>query len=96
MGEVIYTEPSDEWEMKVKDDRRARLQQVAPEMGDTLLYEYDFGDSWKHQITVECFRQLDWLPSSLAMAFKGADHHDPYGIQKLSHPRSREHWWGAG
>jgi len=29
------------------------LQQLAPEVGSKLMYEYDFGDGWEHQIVVE-------------------------------------------
>jgi len=35
------------------DESRFRLCDVAPTTGSELLYEYDFGDSWKHRITVE-------------------------------------------
>ncbi len=30
-----------------------RLADIAPEEGATFVYEYDFGDSWRHEITVE-------------------------------------------
>ena len=35
------------------DESRFRLCDVAPTPGSELLYEYDFGDSWDHHITVE-------------------------------------------
>jgi hypothetical protein len=35
------------------DESRFRLCDVAPTPGSKLLYEYDFGDSWDHHITVE-------------------------------------------
>jgi len=35
------------------DEARFRLCDVAPTPGSELLYEYDFGDSWNHHITVE-------------------------------------------
>ncbi len=35
------------------DESRFRLCDVAPTPGSELLYEYDFGDSWDHYITVE-------------------------------------------
>ncbi|HLW00109.1 MAG TPA: plasmid pRiA4b ORF-3 family protein [Ktedonobacterales bacterium] len=61
IGETIYTEPSDEWEFEVKDDRRARLERVAPPPGGSFVYTYDFGDNWKHQITVEAIvLRHDW------------------------------------
>jgi hypothetical protein len=37
----------------MKDDRRARLRHIARQAGEGFLYEYDFGDSWRHVITVE-------------------------------------------
>jgi hypothetical protein len=61
IGETIYTEPNDEWEIPVKDDRRTRLQRVAPQPGGSFRYEYDFGDNWRHQITVEAIRPQDDL-----------------------------------
>jgi len=48
-----YGEPSPEDDYFHKDDRLVHLASIAPKQGDTLLYEYDFGDSWKHEITVE-------------------------------------------
>ena len=37
----------------MKDDRRVRLKKIAREEGASFLYEYDFGDGWRHVITVE-------------------------------------------
>jgi hypothetical protein len=36
-----------------RDERRFRLDQVAPQAKTRLRYEYDFGDSWEHEILVE-------------------------------------------
>jgi hypothetical protein len=33
-------------------ERHVRLRDVAPRKGARLLYEYDFGDSWEHIVTV--------------------------------------------
>jgi hypothetical protein len=35
------------------DERRIRLVQLLPETGSRLIYRYDFGDDWEHEITVE-------------------------------------------
>lgn len=37
-------------------EHEVRLDQVVTDVGDQLLYEYDFGDSWDHRITVETVR----------------------------------------
>ncbi len=36
-----------------RDEARATLLQIAPEEGAQFGYEYDFGDSWEHELTVE-------------------------------------------
>ena len=38
-----------EWE----DERKFKLEQIAPEVKSKFVYEYDFGDSWRHEILVE-------------------------------------------
>jgi hypothetical protein len=50
---VEYGVPSpDDWR-PVRDERRVKLRQVLFEPKDRLVYEYDFGDSWEHQIVLE-------------------------------------------
>ena len=41
-----FTEP-------VVNDKEAKLSQVAPMVKAKLLYMYDFGDDWRHELTVE-------------------------------------------
>lgn len=52
-GGVVYSEPSAEWEEPVRNERRARLGQIVKEEGEAFVYEYDMGDSWRHQVLVE-------------------------------------------
>jgi hypothetical protein len=57
-GGTVYSDPGfdlDEFEddPKVFDERQATLQKIAPKLKSVLVYEYDFGDSWDHFITVE-------------------------------------------
>lgn len=51
-GKQRYSDP--EWELEgVRDESRVRLRQVAAAPKSRFYYEYDFGDSWEHEITVE-------------------------------------------
>ena len=52
-GGVVYGAPNAEWETKVRNERRARLGGIASEPGEAFIYEYDLGDSWRHQVLVE-------------------------------------------
>ncbi len=45
------TSPED-WQ-PVMNERRYRLNQIAPSEKVKFIYEYDFGDSWEHEILVE-------------------------------------------
>ncbi len=48
-----YSEPSpDDWE-PVKDEARFTLREVAPRARTKIVYQYDFGDSWYHDVVVE-------------------------------------------
>lgn len=54
VGKLFYTEPDPDYaEMGVMDERQIRLYQVAPKVGARFTYEYDFGDSWEHELVVE-------------------------------------------
>jgi Plasmid pRiA4b ORF-3-like protein len=57
-GGTVYSDSGfdlDEFEddPKIFDERQATLQKIAPKLKSVLVYEYDFGDSWVHFITVE-------------------------------------------
>jgi hypothetical protein len=52
-GGVLYAAPSPEWDIPVKDERRVRLDRIASAEGEAFVYEYDLGDSWRHQVVVE-------------------------------------------
>ena len=53
VGTTRYGEPDPEYGPSMKDERRARLRTIAREIGTKFIYEYDFGDGWRHVITVE-------------------------------------------
>ncbi|HEU0026810.1 MAG TPA: plasmid pRiA4b ORF-3 family protein, partial [Ktedonobacterales bacterium] len=43
----------DEAGIDARDERRARLNEVAPREGSKFIYRYDFGDDWDHMVVVE-------------------------------------------
>ena len=70
------------------DERRVSLGQLIGGVGDQLLYTYDFGDDWEHEITVE--ELLDPDPEvhyPVLLAAKGAcppeDCGGPWGYAEL-------------
>jgi hypothetical protein len=48
-------EPADPFSKSpaVEDERRVRLSDVLSKAGEKMLYIYDFGDDWEHEIEVE-------------------------------------------
>jgi hypothetical protein len=56
IGDRVYgpaTPGLDEAGIDARDERRARLNEVAPRVGTRFIYRYDFGDDWDHIIVVE-------------------------------------------
>ena len=52
-GDEYYGTPSeDDWQ-PVKDEMLYKLREVLAGEKDKMIYEYDFGDSWEHEIVVE-------------------------------------------
>ncbi len=49
----LYGKPSREYSFPMKNEARVRLDQVLPREKDSMVYEYDFGDSWIHDIALE-------------------------------------------
>lgn len=43
----------DMWGAEMLDEKKYRLNQIAPGEKSRFIYEYDFGDSWEHVILVE-------------------------------------------
>jgi hypothetical protein len=53
VGQTRVGEPHPDYGFEMKNERRVRLNQVAPREGSRFRYEYDFGDSWLHDLLVE-------------------------------------------
>ncbi len=54
-GGRYYGEPDPEFAdvIEIIDERQVRLNQIAPDVEAGFVYEYDFGDSWEHELVVE-------------------------------------------
>jgi len=52
---IDFGEPDPEsfYGLRIKNSKIAKLSKVAPRERAKFLYEYDFGDSWNHEILVE-------------------------------------------
>jgi len=48
----LYGEPSTEWDFEVLDSRRMTLEKIFSGGRTSFLYEYDLGDSWRHEIAL--------------------------------------------
>ncbi len=57
---------------EILEERKFTLRQIAPREQDAFGYEYDFGDSWEHQITVEKILPPDAAASTTALCLDGA------------------------
>ena len=105
-GELLYSHrrqnpPELEGDPQALDENKATLRQVVPRQKDVLAYEYDFGDSWFHQITVEKILGPDPGAHSLAVCLDGAracppeDCGGPWGydnlLKILRNPKHEEH-----
>jgi len=55
-----------------RDEAKATLMQIAPDKGAQFGYEYDFGDSWEHEITVEKILPPDPAMATAALCQDGA------------------------
>ena len=55
-----------------RDESKATLASVAPLQGTEFVYEYDFGDSWEHLITVEQLLEPDPACERRAVCTAGA------------------------
>ena len=53
VGNVYYGEPHPDYGFEMKDERKVKLHQLAPAEKSKFVYEYDFGDSWEHELLVE-------------------------------------------
>ena len=54
----IYGVPDPEFANDMRNEARVQLDQALVREKDTMLYDYDFGDGWRHKIILEKIVQL--------------------------------------
>ena len=52
-GRTYYGEPHPDYGLDMEDESKVRLNQIMSEPKDKFFYEYDFGDSWEHELLLE-------------------------------------------
>ena len=64
--------PDPDFDNDVSDERKVYLQDILSNPKDNLIYEYDFGDGWKHKIVLEKILPLDFSESPVVIKGKKA------------------------
>ena len=52
VGGKRYGEPGTEWDIDVLDSRKMTVEKLFSREMKSFIYEYDLGDSWRHEITL--------------------------------------------
>lgn len=50
---VCYGVSDPDFELEIKNQRNIKLSRLLKDEGDRIIYEYDFGDGWEHEIVLE-------------------------------------------
>ena len=53
IGKQYYGEPDSEMGLQTLNEKRIKLSQLPLKEKSKFIYEYDFGDSWEHEILIE-------------------------------------------
>ena len=59
VGETFFGVPDPEWGSNVNDESGVPLHSVLREEGQSISYEYDFGDGWMHTVLLEKILEHD-------------------------------------
>jgi hypothetical protein len=99
---TYYGQPhaDDDMETETLNEKRYRISDLAPAAKGKFIYEYDFGDGWQHQVTVEKLLPPDTkLKHPVCLAGANACPPDDCGgipgyynlLQILADPKHDEH-----
>ena len=53
VGPTAYGVPDPDFDLDVRSERTVPLSRVLQAPKDKIIYEYDFGDSWEHELLLE-------------------------------------------
>ena len=69
-NKVFYGIPEDDFELEMEDETKYKLSQLLQKEKESIIYEYDFGDSWEHKILLEKILPFD-SKTTLPACIKG-------------------------
>lgn len=99
-GSIYYGQPDLEIGMRRENERRIRLNEVLRKPKDRMVYEYDFGDGWEHDVVLESTDVVaEGGPSVRVLAGKGACPPEDVGgiggyycfLEAIQDPKNPEH-----
>lgn len=108
-GSTYYGPPGPDLDMEQQDERRVRLSGVLHRPKDKMVYEYDFGDGWEHDVVLErSIAGPTGAPKVRVSGGKGACPPEDVGgiggyynfLEAINDPTHPEHddmleWWGG-
>jgi hypothetical protein len=98
---IAFPVPEMEAEMEIEyDERKEKLSRWFKKSKDTLWYEYDFGDSWMHEVRLE--KVLPWESKTKYPALTAGKNACPFEdsgglggyydkLASLKNPKDKEH-----
>jgi hypothetical protein len=99
VGGVLFGDPDEDADYVI-NERSATVRHVLPRVGSALKWDYDFGDSWQHDVVVEAIdepKETTRYPICIdgACACPPEDCGGTTGykdlVRILANPRDREH-----
>lgn len=108
----LYGLPDDDWidEKPILSGDEFSLDEVLGTIVKSFLYEYDLGDGWNHDVTVQAVEMPDEWRNSWPICLDGANACPPEDVgglggyeeflQAISNPADEQHeamwrWWGG-
>lgn len=108
-GQTFYGKPDREFGLEVRDERKVRLCEVLRRPKAQMVYEYDFGDGWEHDVVLEAV--VPAVPGARYPIVLGGKRRCPpedvggvwgyyHFLEALGDPKHPEHrdmrdWWGG-